>query len=303
MKEMITTRRITREVVVEPLIYRHLSWMRLANKRPTTIYARERNLIKLSGWAQGPILYLTPEQLGQWQADRSTGADGDQPLASQSLRVVTAHVREFYRWAVRENLRNDDPTTRLVTPASHRGLPHPLDDSRLAEALAQATPELAAVLLLARYAGLRACEIARLDWRDVALNGGMPSLIVREGKGGHSRRVTAAKPVIEALLALPHRNGPVIRRQDGCDGYNTAPRISQIAARFMHQCGFAERETLHSLRHSFATAALLASKDIRAVQEELGHRSVATTQIYTLAGSDARRAAVEAGAALHLQVS
>lgn len=303
MKNMVVTQRIDKEVEVEPLIYRHLAWMRLSNKRRTTIYARERTLIRLSVWAQGPILYLNAGQLSQWQADLAAGHNGRKPLSSASVRVLTAHVREFYRWACREQLITDDPTTRLVTPASVRGLPHPMSDELLDRAMESAEPRIAAVLALARYSGLRACEIARLDWDDLALNERQPSLTVREGKGGHSRRVTVPDELRDVLLTLPHRQGAVIRRQDGAEGYNTAPRVSQIAARHLHECGAGPKETLHSLRHYFASAAYRADQDLRAIQEELGHRSVATTQIYAQVGDEARRHAVVAGAKVRLQAS
>lgn len=289
-----------RRVAVEPLVYRHLAWMRIANRRVTTIYARERALVRLSGWAQGPILYLTEEQLNRWQSDRATGADGHDPLSSASIRVETAHIREFYRWAMREGLIHDDPSTRLVTPASTRGLPRPMSDDNFTRALAAAPADIATILCLARYAGLRACEIARLDWQDVNLNARTPMLTVREGKGGHSRQVHVSTHLVAPLRALSTRSGPVIPRMDGVPGFCTPARISQRAANFLHELGFGKHETLHTLRHAFASAMYQASLDLRAVQEELGHRSVATTQIYAGPAPGAAARAVEAAGVLRV---
>lgn len=297
---MVATQRTDSRIEVEPLIYRHLAWMQLANRRKTTIYARERTLIRLSGWAQGPILYLTEEQLVRWQQDRASGAGVHEPLSPASVRVETAHVREFYRWAVREKLRNDDPTGRLVTPSSTRGLPRPMSDERFTSAMDSAPDSVAVILALARYAGLRACEIARLDWADIAINAAPPILTVREGKGGHSRRVHLSAPLIAVLQALPHRSGPIATRADGEYGYCTAARISQRAANYLHELGFGRYETLHTLRHAFATAMYQASLDLRAVQEELGHRSVATTQVYAGPAPGAAARAVEAAGILHV---
>ena len=201
-------------VDVEPLIYRHLAAMKLANRRQTTIYARERNLIRLSAWAQGPILYLTAQQLAQWQRDIAAGLDGE-PLSSSSVRVITVHVRQFYAWSLNEGLINEDPTAKLVTPARKPGLPRPMSDDQFGAALERADPEMAAILGLARFAGLRACEIAQLDWTDLALAARTPTLTVREGKGGYARQVHLARRLVDLLRDLPHRTGPVIRRQDG----------------------------------------------------------------------------------------
>jgi len=72
---MLATQRTETRIEVEPLVYQHLAWMRLRNKRRTTIYARERMLIRLTKWAGGPILYLTAEQLERWQSDRGLGVE------------------------------------------------------------------------------------------------------------------------------------------------------------------------------------------------------------------------------------
>lgn len=286
---------------LEPLAVRHIAWMRLANKRATTIYARERTLLRLTRWAQGPILYLSAEALATFQAWRAEGDDDHCPIGSASTRVEASHLREFYAWAVREGLRADNPTTRLVIPKRKDYAAHPLSDGSFSDAIASADPHMAAILGLGRYAGLRACEIARLDWRDVHLAAAEPALTVREGKGGYTRTVHCPKPLVTLLRALPERTGPVIPRKDGHPGYNTAPRISQRAAKFLHEHAHTEPgEALHALRHSFGTAMYQTSLDLRAVQEEMGHRSVATTQIYTKVANRARAQAVEAAAELRL---
>lgn len=289
---------------LEPIAVRHIAWMRLSNKRETTIYARERTLLRLTRWAQGPILYLRPEQLAAFQEWRAAGDHEREPIGPASQRVEVSHLREFYGWAVREGLRTDDPTGRLVIPKRKDYAAHPLADVLLAEALRRADVHMAAILGLARFAGLRACEIARLDWRDVRLAAAEPILTVREGKGGYTRTVHCPRALVDLLRALPERSGPVIPRVDGSGQYNSAARISQRAAKFLHeQLGTEPGEALHALRHSFGTAMYQASLDLRAVQEEMGHRSVATTQIYTKVANRARAQAVEAAAELRLDES
>jgi integrase len=286
---------------IEPLIDRHLAWMRLSNKRPLTIYARERVLVRLTKWAQGPVLYLTEEQLAAYQVWRSVGDAEHEPIASSSQRVEVSHLREFYSWAVRERLRNDDPTSRLVMPKRKDYEARPLEDKIFAAALEEAEPHMAAILALARYAGLRACEIARLDWRDLRLGAKPAQLTVREGKGGYSRDVHLATPLVEILRAVPGRSGPVIPCVDGRAGYNTAARISQRAGAFLHEkVGVDRGQTLHALRHAFGTSSYRAKKDMVSVQAEMGHRTIATTRVYIKGTDQARAEMVEAASKLQL---
>lgn len=283
---------------LEPLAAQHLAWMRLGNKRPRTIYARERVLVRLTAWAQGPILYLTEQQLVTFQQVRASDTDEGPGLSPTSMRVEVSHLRGFYSWAADQGYRSDDPTRRLVMPKRKDYGAHPLADSMIARALAAADIYMSAILCLAGFAGLRACEIASLDWRDVHM--GERSLLVREGKGGYTRNVRISDPLAETLTALPHRSGPVIPRADGQEGFNSAARISQRAADHLHEIGTEKGETLHALRHRFGTTAYEESLDLRAVQEEMGHRSIATTQIYTRVRDKARARATDAAGRLRL---
>lgn len=258
--------------ITEGIVARHLDHLHVRNMRPTTIYGRSRALARLTAWAGGPVLYLTEATVAQWQADCS------RRLAPGSLRAETSHVREFYRWCVRDGYRTDDPTLRLDMPRVQRRLPRPIADIDLARGMNSAVPELAAILGLAAFAGMRACEIARLDWSEVGIGQHTPQVRIVEGKGGHGRLVPLSPALIMLLVALPHRRGPVIRRGDGKAGPCAPHRISSMANDFLHSVGIAD--TLHQHRHRFATATYRACTDIRAVQDLLGHASPTTTAIY-----------------------
>ena len=142
-------------------------------------------------------------------------------VAARTVRAQLVWIRGFYRWAVESGHLAVDPTARLRTVKVPRLLPRPIAEDRLDGALAAADDRMRAVLLLAADAGLRAGEIARLEWADVRLDDAEPTLRI-VGKGSRERVVDLVPRLVEALTVLPHRRGVVIRRGDGSAGANTA---------------------------------------------------------------------------------
>jgi site-specific recombinase XerD len=203
----------------EGVIVRHLEYLRTRNMRATTIYNRQRALARLAAWAAGPILYLPEEELKRWQHDRA------RQIQPEPLRTEMSHVRNFFRWAVRERYIDTDPTLRLELPRVARRLPRPIADAELAAAMAAADPEMTAILALAAFAGLRAIEIAKLDWAEVGIGQRRPHLRIVDGKGGHARLVPISSALIAVLAVLPHRRGPVIRRMDGYSWTDIGARL------------------------------------------------------------------------------
>lgn len=270
---------------IDGLVLRHLDWMRVRNLSPLTITQRRTALARLSRHIGGPVLYAGEDQLSGWQSDRARS------LAPATRRTELSTVREFYRWAVRERYRSDDPTLNLPMPRAPRRLPRPMADGPLAEAIGEADPVMAVILGLAAFAGLRAVEVARLDWSEVALTG-EPLLHVARGKGDRSRTLPLSPALARLLTRLPHRHGPVVPRGDGGAGHTSANAVTKRASYYLHGRGYPE--TLHCLRHRFCTSAYRACRDIRAVQEVMGHASPTTTAAYAAASVGVARDAVYA---------
>lgn len=256
----------------------HLDHLRVRNLRPASIYNRRRTLARLAAWVEGPVLYLGEQDLKRWQADRSG------QVGAPTVRMELSNIREFYCWAIRERLRDDDPTIRLPMPRVPRRLPRPISDTALAHAMSTADPGMHAILALAGFAGLRAGEIARLDWSEVGLHDTPPMIRVVDGKGGHERLVPLSPALAAVLTVLPSRRGPVIHRLDGKAGHAEPHRISQRANDHLHESG--ARESLHQLRHRLGTVAYRACRDLRALQEILGHQSPSSTAGYCLGSSE-----------------
>jgi site-specific recombinase XerD len=142
-----------------------------------------------------------------------------------------------------------------------------------------------AVLELLYGSGLRVGEVAGLTIDRVDLDRGR--VLVR-GKGDKEREVPMSDHAVDAIDAYVSAGRPTMAGEDrstlffnrkgrSFTGRDIRAMVEQYAVRVLP----GRRITPHSLRHSFATHLLEGGADIRAVQELLGHASVATTQRYT----------------------
>ncbi|HEY5985127.1 MAG TPA: tyrosine-type recombinase/integrase [Streptosporangiaceae bacterium] len=265
----------------------HLEWMRQRGLSSGYIVGRRRLLTQLAGSLKKPVLSATPRDLARWRAGLST-----EPA---TVTHAVSHAREFFSWAVKAGLIAASPAADIPVPRIRRGLPRPIAEDDLMRALANAPVRIRPWLVLAAWAGLRAQEIARLRVEEILLDARPPVILVSAfaAKGGRERAVPLCEFVIGelALAGLPPR-GWAFPRHDGRPGPNEPWVVSQLANAYLHSCGIAD--TLHSLRHRFGTQTYQISRDLRLVQELLGHAQPATTAVYTLYDQSQALPAVEA---------
>jgi site-specific recombinase XerD len=207
-------------------------------------------------------------------------------------------IRTFYRWAVSAGRVREDPSLLLGRPKVVSRLPtilRPKEADRLAEAPRgsdDADPFQRAVALRDRAAlellygsGLRVGEVATLTLDRVDVRRGRVLVL---GKGSKEREVPISEYAADALSAYL-REGRSAMAPDGSRQlfFNRRSKpfserdIRSMVERYGATLLPGRRVTPHTLRHSFATHLLEGGADIRAVQELLGHASVATTQRYT----------------------
>lgn len=275
------------------LVDMHLDSLRRRGLSPLTLKARRNTLRRFARWLGAPPMGATDRDLSDYMDDRRSGKCSRSPLSDDSTRNEIAQLKAYYQWLVRYDYRTDDPSARLDMPRKEHQRVTAIPDDVLAAALGEADPWDTAILALSGFAGLRAAEIADLDWRDVDFR--TETLTVMRGKGGKRRHVPLAVPLRTVLEALPERVGKIIPRRDGQPGPNAPYRISHRASLLLG--GRANGYTLHQCRHRFATAAYAGTRDIDAVQKLLGHNSPAVTSIYVDTLAAASRAAVDAAAA------
>lgn len=236
------------------------------------------------------LVALKPRDLRGFMAARR--AEG---IGGRSLMRALAALRSFARHLDREGHGSVAALSAVRSPRVERRLPRPLP---VPAAVAMASPDIragedrapwilardAAVLALLYGAGLRIGEALGLRRRDAPVGG--PDALTVLGKGGKTRMVPVIAPVQDAVAAylalcpyaLPSE-GPLFV---GAKGGPLSPRIVQLAvAGLRGALGLPDSATPHALRHSFATHLLARQGDLRAIQDLLGHASLATTQLYT----------------------
>ncbi len=245
-------------------------WYEAGDASPGTIRLRRGHLARLA--RERRLLESTEADLVE--AMRVLGGSSNYRKSFQSS------LRSFYRWAQRTGLVEFDPTMGLRRVAPATVLPKPIPEVALAQALALAGPDTRLMILLGAYAGLRRAEIAAVHADDVTDLG----LMVR-GKGRKVRRV----PIHPLLAAELHRV-----RGHAFPGRWPGSHVTPDYVADRLERVLPEPWTAHSLRHRFATQAYGACKDIRVVQQLLGHASIQTTVGYVLVDQDALAAAVNA---------
>lgn len=211
-------------------------------------------------------------------------------LGAHAWSSATRHsnrssLRSFFGWAHASGLHPTNPAALLPKIRQQIGTPRPIPDLVLTDALHNAGERERLMMMLAATAGLRAIEISQVNLGDISGPRGAQSLRVL-GKGRKLRVVPIADSLARDLIeqGAAHAGGWVFPGQ--INGHLSAKRVSELLSDALPGDW-----TAHTLRHRFASAAYAGSRDIRAVQELLGHSNVATTQIYTAVPDDSIRSA------------
>jgi integrase/recombinase XerD len=216
----------------------------------------------------------------------------DLGLAPASIRRSISATRSYFKFLLAEGLLPRDPSEKLETPKAWRTLPEVLTVAEIEKLLA--SPKIdeplafrdRALFELAYGAGLRVSEWITLQVRDLALDQGLVRVF---GKGSKERLVPLGRRAIGSVATYLAELRPRLDRgkSEGILFLNArgAP-LSRMGAwkilrHHVERAGITKHVTPHTLRHSFATHLLEGGADLRAVQEMLGHASIATTQIYT----------------------
>ena len=258
----------------------------LATRPAHTREAYRRDAEILGGLAgDTPIASLTRAQLARFLATLH-----GRGLSGRSVARMLSSWRALFRHLIETDRGvKDDPCAGLRAPKAAKRLPQALTPDEAVRLVAIPGDDVLAardraLFELAYSSGLRLAELALLDVDGVDLVAGEVRVW---GKGAKERIVpvgAAARDAIGTWLA--QRAGlPVADSQAlfvGTGGRRISPRtIERRLAAWAIRRGLTRHVHPHMLRHSFASHVLQSSGDLRAVQEMLGHASIASTQVYT----------------------
>ncbi len=254
-----------------------------------TVKSYQRDIKQLSR-------YCTDKAIAQWPDLQHTDIRAHiagrhrKGLSSKSLQRELSAIRSFYNYLLKTNQVSVNPAQHIHAPKQDRKLPKTLDVDQLSGLLEAGASSLLEIRDLAMFelfysSGLRLSELSALDTADLDLPDN--TLTVRIGKGGKSRVLPVGSKAAAAIenwlqqrrIKIPAADSALFVSMRGI-------RLGQrnIELRLDQWCkkkGIAEHIHPHMLRHSFASHLLESSRDLRAVQELLGHSNISTTQIYT----------------------
>jgi integrase/recombinase XerD len=242
--------------------------------------------------------YLDKHGVSDWRTvDESQISDwlrylSRRNIAAASLARKLTTLRVFARFLVRENIRSDDFSALLTGPKLSRRLPETLtaeEITRLMQSPQGGDPASLrdrALMELLYSSGLRVSELASLNIQHIDLDQGFLRVF---GKGSKERVVPVGGRASDAIKAYLESGRPhFVKAKTGSQlflnnrgGSLSRVRLWMIVQSYAKRAGITKTVKPHLLRHSFATHLLSGGADLRAIQEMLGHASIATTQIYT----------------------
>lgn len=269
----------------EPDIAAYLRHLAAKVSPKTTIGTRRQQLARTAR-ALDP---LGPDDV---TLDTITDFLAAQRWAPETIRGNRNALHAFFSWRHRTGRADNDPTAELPAVPSSAPAPRPTPDRIVAATMTATTdPRSLLMLRIACELGLRRAEVAAVHSGDV-VDGDSGAMLRVIGKGAKLRLV----PVSDQLAGLLER-GERAWNPDGARGGFVFPGRDDghLSPRYVGElCAEALPGdwTMHSLRHRFATRAYRGTRNLRAVQELLGHTSVATTQRYTAVDEDELRAAM-----------
>ena len=212
-------------------------------------------------------------------------------IAPRSQARIISGIKSLYRYLMTESYIETNPTLLLESPRLGRQLPDVLtveeiDDMIACIDMTKAEGQRNRAIIETLYGcGLRVSELCELRIDNINFDEGFMIVI---GKGDKQRLVPMSPSAIEEINLWLHDRGdlPIKRGEESFLFLNrrgkrlTRVMIFYIVRDLAAAAGVRKTISPHTLRHSFATHLLEGGANLRAIQQMLGHESIATTELY-----------------------
>ncbi len=289
------------QLTIDNLIEHYISYLRHErNASPHTIRNYQSDLRQFRDYLQGgnPGGSIDLSSVDTLRIRGFLSQLYDRENKKTSIARKLAAVRAFYTFLAKDRVLAANPASTISTPKLERSLPRIMTEEemnslldRVGEAVQTGNPVMRrdrAILELLYASGLRVSELVGLDLRSI--NFGDNMLLVR-GKGRKERIVPFGSkarkaledymPVRERILMAAKRRGETALFVNLHGERLTTRSVDRFVKKYVRTYGPKVKVSPHSLRHAFASHLLTEGADLRAIQEMLGHASLATTQKYT----------------------
>jgi integrase/recombinase XerC len=216
----------------------------------------------------------------------------EEGLSPRSVNRKLASLRSYYKFLLKREAIQQDPTLKVRAPKVQKGLPHFVQEAEMDRLLDQIPfPDTfdgwrdRLVLELLYGTGIRLSELLQLRIQQVNLHEGVIKVL---GKRSKERVIPMARPLQELVrnylgsrlqAFAGEENSFLLLTDKGEQAYPMF--VYRLVRKYLGTFTTSEKQSPHVLRHTFATHLLNRGADLNAVKDLLGHSSLAATQVYT----------------------
>jgi integrase len=282
----------------------YLPWSTENKRRARDDHAMYNNWLK-TRFADKPLHDIAPLDLERLKKDmREAGK------AEATIKHALCLVRQAFNKAVVWRLwQGSNPCKGVSFPSPNNSRQRFLSQNeaaRLLGALWRRSPQVARIATLSLYGGLRLGEVLGLTWSNVDLTNGI--IYVQNTKNNEARPIYITEPIRQALKEL--LQGAPEGRLFSTTRKEPVQWLSKTFRQAVNQLKFnegitdpRERVCFHTLRHTYASWAVMAGVPLYIVGKALGHRTLTMTARYSHLAPDSHRTAFEAVAQSFKEVS
>lgn len=273
----------------------YLPWAKENKRRARDDHAMYRNWLR-SRFSEKPLHEIAPLDLERLKRDMREAGKSE-----ATVKHALSLIRQAFNKAVIWRLwQGQNPCKGVSFPSPNNARQRFLSQdeaSRLLEALRRRSPQMAHIATLSLYGGLRLGEVFGLTWSNVDIQNGI--IYAQNTKNNESRPIYITEPISLVLKELS-QGAPDARlftttRQEPVQWLSKTFRV--VVNELKLNEGITdprERVCFHTLRHTYASWAVMAGVPLYVVGKALGHKTLTMTQRYSHLAPDSHRVAFEA---------